>query len=486
MVTRELARDDGRSYATNLSAQLIGRMSSVVASLLVFVLIAREFGTERFGQFSLVLTFLSVLIVVADFGTTPALAREISRPKVDRERLWGTFLLLRFALAAIVTLLALVCSSLFRPDLVVLVVVGVLGLPLLASRFFEPVFQVSDRPWYSTRASLTYGLVYLAGVAVAALLLESLFWAVVAYVAANAVYCGVALWLSLRCIRPRFDLRALGMSGLARLAAPLGVGSIFIMVNTRADILMLAYLQSDTAVGLYNAAFRFFDLAAMAAVIVMVPFVPIFSARAARDRAELKALYIRVLEGLGLVILPVAIAVPSFSAGLVSLVFGPDFGASAAVLHVLAWVGVLTFVCHAGSTANLAVGEVRHAYWNAALAAGINIGLNLLWIPRFGILGAAWATLVSEIALLAVSQCYVWKNLGNTFRVGRWLRIATANAFVYAILFEAGAELSLAIRLPAAALGYVTCLLAFGVVVPRDLARWIQLRRVVAVGESQG
>ena len=123
---------------------------------------------------------------------------------------------------------------------------------------------------------------------------------------------------------------------------------------------------------------------------------------------------------------------------------------------------------------------------NPGLAAGINIGLNLLWIPRFGILGAAWATLVSEIALLAVSQCYVWKNLGNTFRVGRWLRIATANAFVYAILFEAGAELSLAVRLPAAALAYVTCLLAFRVVVPRDLARWIQLGRVVAVGESQG
>jgi O-antigen/teichoic acid export membrane protein len=346
-VTPELSHDDRRSYTANLSAQLIGRVSSVVATLLVFVLIAREFGAEQFGLFSLVLTFLSVLIVVADFGTTPALARELSRPGVDRERLWGAFLLLRLALAASVTVIALLGSSLFRPDLVVLVVVGVLGLPLLASRFFEPVFQVSSRPWYSAQASLVYGLVYLTGAAVAVLVLGSLFWAVVAYVAANGVYCGVALGLSRRCIRPRFERGALGMSSLARVGAPLGVGSIFVIVNTRADILMLAYLQSDTAVGLYNAAFRFFDLAAMAAVMVMVPFVPIFSRRAARDRAALKALYVRVLEGLGVIILPVAIAVPSFSAGLVSLVFGPDFVASAGVLNVLAWVGVLTFVCHA-------------------------------------------------------------------------------------------------------------------------------------------
>jgi O-antigen/teichoic acid export membrane protein len=485
-VTPELSHDDRRSYTANLSAQLIGRVSSVVATLLVFVLIAREFGAEQFGLFSLVLTFLSVLIVVADFGTTPALARELSRPGVDRERLWGAFLLLRLALAASVTVIALLGSSLFRPDLVVLVVVGVLGLPLLASRFFEPVFQVSSRPWYSAQASLVYGLVYLTGAAVAVLVLGSLFWAVVAYVAANGVYCGVALGLSRRCIRPRFERGALGMSSLARVGAPLGVGSIFVIVNTRADILMLAYLQSDTAVGLYNAAFRFFDLAAMAAVMVMVPFVPIFSRRAARDRAALKALYVRVLEGLGVIILPVAIAVPSFSAGLVSLVFGPDFVASAGVLNVLAWVGVLTFVCHAGSTANLAVGEVRHAYWNAALAAGINIGLNLLWIPRFGILGAAWATLVSEIALLAVSQCYVWKNLGSTVRVGRWLRIGIANAFVYAILFGAGADLSLVVRLPLAALAYVACLTASGVLVPRELAHWIQVRRVATVGGSQG
>ena len=441
------------------------------ANFLVFVIVARTLGAEGFGQYSYVLTFLGLFLVVADFGTTAVLAREIAQVRSERETYWGSFLGIRLGLAILAGLLAAGLAFPLRPDLLSYLLVGAACMPLLASRFFEPLFQVSGRPWDSTTSSVAYAATHLVGVAVAVRFAGTLAAIFAAYLVANLVYTVLAFSLSRRALRPRWTpLDRAAMASIFRLAVPMGVGSLFVMLNMRADVFLLARLASDTAVGLYSAAFRFYDLAALVAVILATPILPIFAAQAAVDRSGLRSVYRRLNDLLGVVLIPVAVLTPIFSPTVMTLAFGEPFRAASPVLDVLAWVSILIFYAQLGSAANLAVGDVTHAYWNGALAATINIGLNLAWIPKYGYMGSAWATLVGDAALLGVSQAYVFRNLGVVFRPGPWLRIVAANAVLWLIARSGLLPAPVTVQLGLGLLAYVLLVVGLGLFRREDLA----------------
>ncbi len=99
-------------------------------------------------------------------------------------------------------------------------------------------------------------------------------------------------------------------------------------------------------------------------------------------------------------------------------------------------------------------------------ATALNIVLNLLWIPEFGLVGAAAATLVSECAVLT-ALLFVVLRLGVRPRFGPMLRVAAAAAALALFLGAWGSELPIAASIPAGAGVYLAALVALRAV-PQD------------------
>lgn len=473
-----------REYASNVLAQGLGRVASLVANLAAFVLIARFMGPEVFGRYSYLLTFLQVAATIADFGTNAALARDIARAGDRAPAYWGTFLVLRALLTLVVMGVAAGASFLLEPDLGVYLLVGALALPVVASRFFEPVFQVYERPWYSMYASLVYGASYLGLAGLCLLFARSLAPVFAAYLVANAIYTFTAFGLALSRLRPRLGLRRETALGILRLAAPVGVSTVFAAVHARAAIFVLGALAGDREVGLYNAAYRFLDMAALLAVVMMNPAIPLFSRQAAEDRGALRETYARIMETLGVLTLPVAIGLPLLSPLLITGLYGDAFREAIPVLNLFGWVGMLIFGSLFGVALCVSIGVVHFGYWNTALAATLSLGLNWLLIPRLGVVGSAWAALLCEIQLLGVTFVYIVWSLGNVFRPGPWLRIAGLNAALWVFLAWSGPRLGALALAPAAVL-YAALLAPLGLV-PRDLLARIRASREEGGADAAG
>ena len=250
----------------------------------------------------------------------------------------------------------------------------------------------------------------------------------------------------------------------------MGVGSLFVMLNMRADVFLLARLASDTAVGLYSAAFRFYDLAALVAVILATPILPIFAAQAAVDRSGLRSVYRRLNDLLGVVLIPVAVLAPIFSPTVMTLAFGEPFRAASPVLDVLAWVSILIFYAQLGSAANLAVGDVTHAYWNGALAATIDIGHQPGVDPEVRLHGVGLGD--------AGRRCRAPRRLAGLrvpeprrgFRPGPWLRIVAANAVLWLIARSGLLPAPVTVQLGLGLLAYVLLVVGLGLFRREDLA----------------
>ncbi len=423
-----------KNYLLNATAQILGRVFSMGCVFLIFVMVARFIGAEQFGQYTYLIIFWGILFSIAEFGTNSVIAKDLAQKQDNDQIYFGNFLLLKLGLFCITIMLAIPVAWFLRPDLFLFLLSGIIALPILGSRFFEPIFQIYERPWYSLWLSVSYGFIYLV------LSLLVLFWKpridmiIGAYIIANIVYVVLAFTLSSRVIRPIFKFDRKIIHSILKVTIPIGLSGILTLVQMRADTFMLASMKGDLEVGLYNAAYKFLDMAVILAIMIFNPLMPILSKYALENREKLRYNFTRILEIISMAILPVAIITPFVSKSIILICYGSDFIEAASALNIMAWIGVLVFYSILNYTVLVAVEVVAFQIWLTALSAVMNVSLNLFLIPSYGINGAAWATLLTEIVLAGVGFIYVNKSIGNVISIKKWVCILSANILLWLFL----------------------------------------------------
>lgn len=187
--------------------------------------------------------------------------------------------------------------------------------------------------------------------------------------------------------------------------------AVLSFVMTWTDVLILGRVADRAEVGAYAIAARIASLVAFFLVAANSVVAPRFAALHAAGRtAELDRLARRAARITALLALP-AVLLFTLAPAPVLRLFGPGFPAAAPALTVLA-VGQFVNVA-TGSVGYLLLmtGNERLMQHNMAAAAGLNIVLNAVLAPRYGALGAAWATTLSLACLNLTAAVMVYRRL---------------------------------------------------------------------------
>ncbi len=183
------------------------------------------------------------------------------------------------------------------------------------------------------------------------------------------------------------------------------LSGVAISVYMRIDIVMLRHLAGESAAGIYAAAVRISELGyfvPMALASSVLPALLQARARGGAAYGERLQRYFDLSAALAYALtIPLALVAP----WLVRMAYGAAFAPAAAVLVVHIWAAVFVFLGVARG--QWLVNERLQRFYLAATFAGAvaNVLLNLLFIPRWGGLGAAWATVISQ-ALAAWASSY--------------------------------------------------------------------------------
>ena len=236
-----------------------------------------------------------------------------------------------------------------------------------------------------------------------------------------------ALGRKLRSVRARPIYRTRTWISFA-LPMSLEGGLLFLVFST--DVMMLGWFLDADDVGVYYAAVRLAALVALPLLAVNTIFAPtIASLHGGGDHATLQQLYARITWGT--VLLGGSIALALWAGGYwVLRAFGPAFVAGYAAFAIL----VAGQAVNAGTgSSGLVLGMTGRAGWrliNAASTAGLNVGLNWLLIPPWGITGAAVATAVS-LGLINLVQV-----LEVRWLLGFWAYDSRGLAYWRALVFR--------------------------------------------------
>lgn len=230
-----------------------------------------------------------------------------------------------------------------------------------------------------------------------AIILPTLLTGIISFIVANYFLKKVINVNILNIVNTRFNKEILNYS--IPIMFTMVLGSLLHWM----DVLMLGYFLNAETVGLYHPAARTAGFQQSILIAFAGIFAPMFSRYyAQKDFIGMKHIYILVSRWVFTVIVPVLILITLFPAKIM-LLFGNDFTQSAHVLILLS-IGTSIFALFGiSSTALVVSGYQKVNLVNNLLAVILNIILNIILIPKYGIAGAAWATLLS-MTLIAIAR----------------------------------------------------------------------------------
>lgn len=198
---------------------------------------------------------------------------------------------------------------------------------------------------------------------------------------------------------------------IVRVGLPLAISSLSVAIYTRTDQLMLGSMIDETHVGWYSAALTLSQGWMMFPIALMTSWmVGINEASRGTGKALFEHRVRRLFVAVLLIALVPATVMGLFSETVIALLYGSDYGPAAEVLRITVISSVFSVLGTTAFNVITVMGGYGFLLRKMLFVSALNIGLNALMIPRFGLVGAAYSTLIAEILSAVVLNLFYQKG----------------------------------------------------------------------------
>lgn len=436
----------GRERAfRDVAGQLVLRAANVVLGIVVTVLLVRVLGDEGFGQWS---ALFAVVTVAGYFGNMglERVAVERAAAQPERQGDWmGALVTLRLVLALPAALGSLaICLAL--ADDADMRIAAVLVCSLLVTNALmslRAVFQLQVRNTVTTAIELGNGAVWLAVVVgVLAAGSESIVLIAAGFAAVWALTSVVCTVLAVRAMPVRFRGSQELWRPLVVLGVPVGISSLLTLGYGFVDQVIVFEAAGARDAGLYGAVHRIYERIQFLPATLMTTLFPIIVAARDADPERVRRVVSMAVDYLLMGSLPaltIALAGPE---AIVRLLFGAEFAAAAPALPLLMATFVVVSLGYLAGYLIIVYRLQRSFIVFALIALAFNLVANLLLVPTYGFMAAAWVILGTELIVNGLALWAVTRHLGfvpTGRHLGRIVLAAVVAGAIGRLLAEAGA-----------------------------------------------
>ena len=389
-----------KNKLANMGWLFAGKIFRMSLSMFAGIWVARYLGTEMFGILSFCMAVALLFRPMAMFQLEGICIREIVATPEKKDDILGSSFVLSLVAGIISFLAAIGMIHVLRPGeqtYVLIVAIAGSGLVFFCFEIFDYWFQarvrsklvVVSRALVLTICSLLkivgiclgFSLFYFAWVNVAEIVLTGFALMIAYHKSGNSIRRLQAKWEWLKKLFS--DAWPLALSGMAA------------TVYLRIDKIMIGQMADASQVGIYTAATRLAEAWYFLPISIMATLYPAVI-RAIKDEhinpdERMQQIYkLMILLGYMSAIFTQIVAKP-----LILLLFGSEYEMSAQVLMLYIWSGIFVNIAMAKAAWLKAMNFTKIQFVSTLAGAAVNICLNLVFIRHYGVVGAAWATIIS-------------------------------------------------------------------------------------------
>ncbi len=389
-------------YLKNTGWLMLARVGSLIIKILVGFTITNYLGKELNGILNYPTAFTTFFVAAAALGLDGFITRELLRTPEKRDQLLGTaFFLKIIGGLAIIPLIyfAYVLWNKVEEIETPLMYVLIVGLTGITQAFYIPdsYFQSKVQAKYVMRVQV-FGNIFSALIKLTFIFLKlGIEWFVFALLLDTIILAfGYFYYYQ---VKADSIFKWVFNSSLAKYLVknswPLALSAVLVSVYMKIDQLMVENYLGIGALGIYSTVVQLSESWYFIPVAIVTSVFPAIM-NAKRDDTER---YIKRLQNMYDLMVWISLSVAIFmtfaSTIIYKIVYTEEFWSGAHVLTIHVWAGIFVFLGSASGQYLIAEGYTKLAMLRTGMGALVNIGLNIIWIPKYGIMGAALATLIA-------------------------------------------------------------------------------------------
>ncbi|MEK7325581.1 MAG: flippase [Chloroflexota bacterium] len=471
-------RDLRRIIAKNAIVVTLGNTMLRGLNFLFNIYVIRRLGDDRFGQYSIVLAFVGLFQIFAELGISQYVMREVARDRSKAPLLFWNLVALRFLLAVVgVVGITLAASTRYSPELVLGIFVYTCGFML--SAFEAPLHLVvfaNERLDYATTIDVLGQVVTLIFGAIFMFLGWGYLWLIIAALLSILPQIGLGVWVVRRhrMADLKFQIDPRLWPEMIRAGLPFGIISLALTIAFSIDTVMLSMFVPESEVGWYNVAYNLARSLLFFFGGFSVAMVPSLTRTYVEDTTEVERWYYRSVKVIMLFSLPMAVGGMLVAFPLIQFLYTAEYLPAALGLQILIWdAPLLMFTAFSGNMTTI-VGEERAAARIYTINALANIILNLYAIPRYGMVGAAFVTVITDFIGALQFYFLLHRKLRLPNMVSAGVRVLAAVTVMGVAVGWAG-NLNLFVLMGLGVAVYAVMVLALRVL---DETEWAMIRRL--------
>lgn len=390
-----------KKYFANTSWILFNKIFTLAVAFFVGIYVARYLGPENYGILNYAKSIAVFFVTVAKLGLeSNILTRNVLESPEESNKIIGTAFVVRIVISLFITIGALMFMPFYDDQLTYAIILIIVSTSIFNSFNVIKLYFESK-----VKAKFVSMSVFISTV------IASIYKLVLIYFSASLIYFGIAylveaIVLAIGLI-VMYNIKAGSLFAwkfnrsyikeLLNDAWPLLFSGFVVLIYMKTDQIMIKFLIDEKAVGYYAAAVRLSEVWIFVGTMICASLFPAI-VNAKNKSSKLYNNRMQQLYDL-MVYLAVAIALPIsiLSHFIINLTFGSNYIESASVLSIHVWTMVFVYLGAASSKWLIAENLQKITLYRTTLGAIVNVILNLVLIPKFGIQGAAFATLVSQM-----------------------------------------------------------------------------------------
>ncbi|MGA9069057.1 MAG: flippase [Terracidiphilus sp.] len=413
------------SLARNAGWMAIGHGCNILLQAAYFILLARLLGVREYGVFAGAFAFVTIATPYSALGFGLLFVRYVSTDAHNFAVYWGNILLATFGVgSALTVLLVWIAPHLLNPASASLILMVALGDCICRQLVIcvSQVFQAFEQLRMTATITLMTSFLRLLMVIALALSLHHVTagqWALSSLVISALSALVASAIVMMRYGGPKFAPRIF----FSRFGEGFGfslAGSTQSAYND-IDKTMLSHYGMNVANGIYTMAYRIVDVSTVPVTALDAAALPRFFRQSQEGPRAVASLSVRLAKRAALLGITMS-ACMFFAAPMIPHIVGNGFKESVIALRWLCLIPVFRGIHQLTGSAITGLGYQRYRTVAQLFAASLNLGMNLWLIPRYGWIGAAWASLATDGSLGIVNWLLLKRLSGPKFNRSNYAR----------------------------------------------------------------
>ncbi len=389
-----------RKIAYNTIIQFVGKILATLIGVITIAIMARYLGKIGFGQYSTIMAYLQFFGILVDLGLALTVVRLISDPRFEQQKIINNVFTLRFFSALFFLGLAPLIIIFFPYDNIVKLGVAITTISFLAislNQILIGLFQKELKMDRVTISEVAGRIILLIFIIIFTTLDKGLLAIMAAVVLGNLTNFFLNYIFAHKYVKIIFAFDWAVWKKILQITWPIAISITFNLVYFKADILILSLFRSQAEVGIYGAPYRILEILTNFIYMFMGILFPILTiAWAKKNWHKFKNIFQKTFDFLVIMAVPMIFGTLFLAKDIMLLIAGPEFIESAIVLKIIIFATAIIFINSLFGYSIVVINKQKQMVWAYLFVAIVALVGYLILIPKYGYIGAATFTIISE------------------------------------------------------------------------------------------